>query len=175
MPEGQMPWGIYDLFGTREGEMIFLGITSDQQWERFCEIFGLKDLAGDQRLRTNNDRVRERSWLIPRLKEEVSKLSISQIVEKSEKASIPYAPIVRPDQLLEDPQLLEGGGLVETTLPSGKKARLPKLPLRINDYDFALRREPPGVGEHSWEVLEEAGFSRGEIESLLKKGVVSSK
>lgn len=173
MPEGQMPWGIYDLFDSRDGEMIFLGITSDQQWERFCEVFGLKDLAGDQRLRTNNDRVRERAWLIPRLKEEVSRLSTSEIVERSEKASIPYAPILRPDQLLEDPQLLKGGGLVETVLPSGKKARLPKLPLRLDDYDFGLRREPPGVGEHSREVLEEAGFSQEEIESLLGKKVVT--
>ncbi|MGQ9858568.1 MAG: CaiB/BaiF CoA transferase family protein [Thermodesulfobacteriota bacterium] len=174
MPEGQMPWGIYDLFDTQDGEMIFLGVTSDQQWERFCEVFGLQDLACDERLRTNNDRVKERSWLIPRLKEEISRLSISEIVQRSEKASIPYAPIRRPDQLLEDPQLLEGGGLVQTVLPSGKKARLPKLPLRMDDYDFGLRREPPRVGEHTREILQEAGFSNEEIERLLEKKVVSS-
>lgn len=173
MPEGQMPWGIYDLFNTRDGEMIFVGVTSDQQWERFCEVFGLPDLAADQRLRTNNDRVRERSWLIPRLQQALRELTSAEIVERSERASIPYAPIVRPDQLLEDPQLLQGGGLVETVLPSGKSTRLPKLPLRMGDYDFGLRREPPAVGEHTVEVLQEAGFSGDEIETLIQKGVVA--
>jgi len=94
-------------------------------------------------------------------------------MRRSEKASIPYAPIGRPDQLLDDPHLVQGGGLVETTLPTGKKARLPKLPLRMDDHDFGLRREPPGVGEHTVEVLEELGFTAEEIDDLLSKGVVA--
>ena len=173
MPEGEMPWGIYDLFDTRDGEMVFVGVTSDQQWQRFCEVFGLKDLLEDPRLSTNNDRVRERPWLIPRLKETLGSLTKEEIMRRSEKASIPYAPIGRPDQLLDDPHLIQGGGLVETTLPTGKKARLPKLPLRMDDHDFGLRREPPGIGEHTVEVLEELGFTAEEIDDLLSKGVVA--
>lgn len=172
MPEGEMPWGIYDLFDTKDGEMIFIGVTSDQQWQRFCEAFGLGDLLNDPRLKTNNDRVRERQWMIPRIREVMGRFTKSEIMKRTEAASIPYAPIVRPDQLLEDPQLIQGGGVVETVLPSGKRARLPKIPLRMDDHDFGLRMEPPQVGQHSREVLREVGFSYEEIEGFIQKGVV---
>ena len=44
MPEGEMPWGVYDLFNTKEGDMIFIGMTSDFHWQRFCKVFDLEDL-----------------------------------------------------------------------------------------------------------------------------------
>jgi crotonobetainyl-CoA:carnitine CoA-transferase CaiB-like acyl-CoA transferase len=99
---------------------------------------------------------------------------MAKIVELSDGASVPYAPIARPDQLFDDPQLNEGGALAETTLPSGARTKLPKLPLRMGELDFGLRRDPPGVGEHSREVLEASGFSPEEIERFVAEGIVAS-
>ena len=172
MPEGVNPWAIYDLFDTEDGEMIFIGITSDQHWQRFCTTFGQDKLLADKRLEKNNDRVLARDWLIPELKKVFARHPIAKILELSEKAAIPFAPIVRPDELFEDPQLNESGSLVETTLPDGSKTKLPKFPMRLDGYDFGLRNDPPEVGEGATEVLKSIGLEDREIKELIAQGVV---
>jgi len=172
MPDGTNPWAIYDLFKTHDGEIVFIGITSDQQWKRFCEIFGLDSLFADERLNSNNDRVRHRDWLIPEIKKAMADLPKDRIIESCEKAAVPFAPIVRPDELFDDPQLNQGGSLAETTLPNGKKTKLPKLPMRLGDYDFALRNNPPGVGMGTPDTLKSIGLSDQEIKELIDQGII---
>ena len=175
MPEGTAPWSVYDLFTTGGGEQIFVGMTSDFHWQRFCEVFELDDLAADESLATNNERVALRDRFMPRLEALFKSLPTEELVRKCEQAKIPFAPVVRPDQLFDDAQLNQGGGLVEETLPNGEKVRLPKVPLRMGDYDFGLRFDPPEVGQGSEGIMLSAGFSRAEVEDLLKRGILSVK
>src|SRR5712671_232749 len=62
-------WSIYDIFETADADRLFVGVVTDTQWEIFCREFGLAELAADARLRSNGERVKERSWLLPRLAE----------------------------------------------------------------------------------------------------------
>src|SRR5437899_430706 len=75
MPARRGAWAIYEVFPTSDGE-LFIGVTSDQQWSRFVEEFGLQALAADPRLATNLLRSQERSWLIPILKEEIGRAHV---------------------------------------------------------------------------------------------------
>src|SRR5215218_3840471 len=65
MPGRISAWAVYDVFTVKDGEQVFLAAVSDSQWKIFCEAFGYADLLDDLRLKTNNDRVRARDWLIP--------------------------------------------------------------------------------------------------------------
>jgi crotonobetainyl-CoA:carnitine CoA-transferase CaiB-like acyl-CoA transferase len=56
-------------------------------------------------------------------------------------------------------------------MQDGKTGDLPKLPFRSSGYDFSVRRPPPGLGEHSREVMTEAGLSDAEIEALISAHV----
>ena len=177
MPEvGQsrrMGWGVYHLFTTSDDEQVFIGVTSDGQWRRFCQEFELADLLADERLATNAQRVHERGWLLPRLRQEATKYSGDDLQAKLERSGVPYAPVRRPDQLAEDPHLKATGQLMEVPLAEGKLAKLPKLPFRSTEYDFELRRPAPKLGEHSREVLEEMGCSPEEIRQLIAEGAVA--
>jgi crotonobetainyl-CoA:carnitine CoA-transferase CaiB-like acyl-CoA transferase len=175
MPESEMPWGVYDLFRTEQGDMIFIGMTSDFHWQRFCKVFDLEDLFADERLKTNTARCTERKWLIPKLAEMFVQMPTDEVLKKCDEAVIPFAPVRRPDELFDDPHLNESGGLVETVLPSGKKAKLPKIPLQMGAYDFDLRNEPPKPGEGTHEVLESIGLGKGEIDELIQQGIVHIK
>ena len=73
MPARRGAWAIYEVFAAADGE-LFIGVTSDQQWTRFVEEFGLQEVAADPRLATNVMRSEERAWLIPTLKEVLGKL-----------------------------------------------------------------------------------------------------
>src|SRR5262249_32288283 len=69
MPERVSSWAIYEIFTTADGQQVFIGITSDGQWRRFCEFFKQDELARDPRLATNNQRIEARPWLLPRIAE----------------------------------------------------------------------------------------------------------
>jgi crotonobetainyl-CoA:carnitine CoA-transferase CaiB-like acyl-CoA transferase len=173
MPERLSAWAIYDRFETQEGEMAFIGITSDRHWKRFCETFQVAALAADERLTTNNDRISQRGWLIPELQKIFKTLPRKKLFQLCEKAEIPFAPIAKPEDLFNDPHLKHGGGLVETTLPGGMKAKLPRIPLRVGSYDFGLRNNPPELGEGSQELLQEIGFTREEINELRREKILN--
>lgn len=173
MPERVSAWSVYQLFNTKEGEKIFIGATSDQQWQRFCRTFGFKDLLEDDRLATNNQRIEQRDWLISELKRRISAFSKSELLDMAEKANIPFSPVAKPEELFEDPQLNEGGSLMETVLPGGIKTKLPRIPVRVGSYDFNLRNNPPEVGEGSQEVLKSIGLTKKEIDELDKSGVIA--
>jgi crotonobetainyl-CoA:carnitine CoA-transferase CaiB-like acyl-CoA transferase len=172
MPNRISAWSIYDLFESKEGESIFIGATSDQQWKRFCQVFGFTDLLNDDRLAGNNQRIDNREWLMPELRKRIALYSKERIVQMAETAGIPFAPVAKPDDLFEDPQLNQGGSLVHTTLAGGIHTKLPKIPLRIGSYDFNLKKNPPAVGEGAIEALESIGLSMDAIEELRNSGVI---
>jgi crotonobetainyl-CoA:carnitine CoA-transferase CaiB-like acyl-CoA transferase len=178
MPARKGAWGIYDVFSVKGGEQIFIGITADGQWRRFCDVFGFADLAADERLGTNASRSAEREWLIPELEARIVCLPVAEVLSACEASNVPHAPVGRPDELLNDPHLQVSGGLLETALSAiggGPLIGLPALPVEFGAERsrLGLTRQPPRIGEHSLEVLQEGGFSSAEIAELVSSGVVT--
>ena len=91
---------------------------------------------------------------------------------KLERLKIPYAPLAKPADLFDDPHLNQGNRMVETLFPNGKRAKLPALPLEMGDHSIGLRLQPPRKGEHSREVLKEAGFDAAQIDAWVTSGMV---
>lgn len=172
MPERSRIWAVYDLFPTADGKQVFLGITSEAHWKRFCEVFGYGDLLEAPDFGTDGQRIENRDRLFHELNSRLGAMEERQILLLAEKAVIPFAPISRPSQLFDDPHLNQAGRLVDTRLPGGKKARLPKIPLAMGDHPLGLYRNPPKVGEGGREVLLRSGFSVEEVELLVKEGVL---
>jgi crotonobetainyl-CoA:carnitine CoA-transferase CaiB-like acyl-CoA transferase len=183
MPARRGAWGIYDVFATageagRPGQ-LFIGVTSDRQWGPFCDAFGLAALRADPRLATNELRVQARSWLIPAVQEVLAGVPHAEVAARCERAGISCAPVGRPRDLFDDPHLLAGGGLLRTAISAlgggiGEQVGLPALPLEFGEARErpALSRQPPRLGEHSAEVLAEAGYAAEEIAVLSRSGVV---
>ena len=168
----RMGWGIYQLFTAADGEEIFVGITSNGHWERFCTEFGLADLLADERLNDNRKRVAARGWLPARVAEEMRKYPSAELAARLDGARIPYAPLRRPDQLVDDPHLNASDQWVFTPLPGRPPAKLPKMPVRSTVFEFGLRRPAPGLGEHTREVLEEFGLSKEAIDALASRRII---
>jgi crotonobetainyl-CoA:carnitine CoA-transferase CaiB-like acyl-CoA transferase len=169
-------WSVYDIFETAddgsENARLFVGVVTDTQWEIFCREFGLGDLAADPRLRSNGDRVKERAWLLPRLAEALKKFTKPDLAAKLEAIGLPFAPISKPWDLLEDPHLRESGGLMETRTPDGKTFHAPTLPLALDGKRLPKRNDPPAIGEGARELLAGLGYSTGEIDALAKERVI---
>lgn len=166
------PWAVYNQFETGDGERVFVGITSDKQWLQFCRSFDRADLAADESLATNNDRVAARDRLLWELETMFASMNLADIVSRCEVAAIPFSPIARPEDLFEDPQLNTGNSLVEVQLPDGRQTKLPRLPLAIDGQRPDLRLEAPTLGEHSRMLLKALGYRETDIEALDETGII---
>ena len=140
-----------------------------------------RELHDDPRLRSNNQRVQARDWLLPILRRRFADLGAGELARRFEAVGLPYAPITRPEDLFDDPHLNATGGLAPTTVPaSGSCAgrALPTqtalLPLALDGSRLPLRRDPPGLGQHSRELLRELGYDDAAVDALHAQGVVAS-
>ena len=172
MPERGRAWSIYDLFTTQDDEQVFVGVTSERHWKRMCETFNFTDWSENEQLSTNQGRIDASEWFLPELRNRLSKLSKSQLMELAESAGIPFAPVNQPIDLVNDPQINESESLVEVMTPAGNMAKLPKIPLRMKGSSFGLRCQPPKIGEGSYDLFRQAGFTDENIKTLQQKGVV---
>lgn len=177
MPERISSWGLYDVFSVKDGEQIFLAAVSDAQWRTFCTALGFEDMATDPLLQTNNDRVRARATLMPELRRRLEGLSAAHLAQVFEAHQLPFAPISRPEQLLEDPHLLATGGLADVVLSdgdlAGQTAKTTLLPIRMDGQRLGVRSNPPKSGEHTQVLLQSLGYTQQEIDALLQSNAIA--
>ena len=174
MPAREGAWAIYDTFATADGRQIFVGLTSDGHWRRFCEHFGRAELVQDPAYRSNEDRVHERPALRPIVAAIIAAHKLAELAELFDRIDIPFSPVAKPGDLFDDPQLNAGGRMLDIAFANGVHAKIPRLPIEIGDHDFALRRQAPAIGEHTAEILAGLGLSRAEIEGLMTRGIITA-
>ena len=170
MPGRISAWAVYDVFTVLGGEQVFLAVVSDTQWAIFCDAFGFADLKADLRLVSNNQRVQARDWMMPLLRQRLGHWSAAELSAVFEQNGLPFAPITRPEELLDDPHLGATGGLAPITLPDGRHTRTPLLPLTMQGQRLGIRLQPPRLGEHSRELLASMGYGAADIARLQASG-----
>ncbi len=164
-------WSVYDVFQTADGEQIFLGLTSDAHWRRFCEAFGRADLAGDAALASNNQRIAARDRLMPEIRTLLAGLSRAEVFRRAQQADLPFAPVARPEDLFEDAHLLATGHLAASRV-EGAAVRVPAQPFQLDGRRYSVRRDPPPAGVDGREILTRCGFAAADIAALERAGVV---
>ena len=166
MPSRISAWGVYDVFTVKNGEQIFLSAVSDKQWAVFCDVLGFADLKAHPAYQNNNNRVKERVNLIPELRLRFEKYTAAELTDIFEKNGLPYAPIKRPQDLMDDPHLVQSGSLVPMTLPSGQTTNTVLFPFAMDGQRMGVRLDPPKLGEHSAELLTSLGYSAEQAKKL---------
>ena len=172
MPSRISAWAVYDVFNVKDDEQIFLAVVSDTQWAIFCDAFGLAGLKADPRLASNNDRVLAREWMMPVLRAEMARYSAAELAALFERHGLPFAPITRPHDLLDDPHLKQTGGLAPITLPDGRETSTVLLPFTLGGERPGVRLNPPRLGEHSAELLRELGYDEAAIAAMQSQQIV---
>jgi crotonobetainyl-CoA:carnitine CoA-transferase CaiB-like acyl-CoA transferase len=153
MPSRVSAWSVYDVFTLADGQQLFIGAVSDKQWLTLCKVLERPDLAADPTLQTNEQRVDVRPKLLQRLGDILKHHRIDELSAKLNAAGLPYAPIVQPEQLLDDPHLKASGGLVPMQTDDGSTTNVVLLPLLIGNRRPGVRQPLAGAGEHTEEVL----------------------
>ncbi len=156
----------YDLFPTRGGK-LFVAVGNDRQFARLCEVIGKPALAADPRFLRNSDRVLNRDVLRAELSEQLAGLDSQELFRQLMAVGVPCAPMLSVEQALA----MEHTATRQMSAAIGQY-RVTGIPIKLERTPGALRLPPPGVGEHSQEILRRFGFNDAEIGAALEAGAV---
>jgi len=161
-------------YRTKDGFFALLPYT-DGHWQEFCAKVGRPELAADERFLTLQSRLEHVEEYYALLGEIAATRTNAEWSALLADTNIPHGPVNTLEDLLEDEQLAATGFWKEVAHPTEGRLRMPDIPQRFSRTPAEVRRLQPRLGEHSAEILEEAGYSQGEIHELVEAGVTVSK
>jgi formyl-CoA transferase len=155
----------YQALRTRDGHLTVAGNTQ-RQWERLCAVIGREELAADPRFSTNDDRMANRPQLAAELEAALASDGTDAWVERLEAAGIAAGPIHDYAEVFADPHTRAREMEVAMEHPEEGTVRGLGIPVKLSGTPGTVRRAAPLLGEHTAEVLREAGLSDAELEAL---------
>ena len=156
-------------FKTKDGYLAILPYT-DQNWRDFFIIAGRQDLLDDPRFKTLGTRLRHIEILYEELGKIATTRTNAEWLAELDRRNIPAMVVNSLESLLRDPHLEATGFWQIVEHPTEGTMRLPGIPAAYSKTPAAIRRLPPRLGEHSVEILREAGLSPAEVDALLASG-----
>ena len=156
-------------YRTSDGYVCAL-IYNDKQWRAFFEVIGQPELFSQKAYATQEARSRNYAQAYAFVAGEMKKRSTAQWIEALERADIPVQRMNAIDDIVADPHLAATGYFREVEHPSEGRIRSMAVPSEWSESAPEYRRHAPRLGEHTREVLREAGLSDLDISNLLDSG-----
>ena len=148
-------------------------IVEDRQFQALCRVLEREDLLEDPRCANLLTRIAHAKELLSLLAEEVEKWPTAELIERARKFGAPLSNANSIKDFLEDPQVAVNRTVFETEHPTAGTLRLLRHPVRFQTTPASVRHPAPGLGEHTDEILEKAGYSPPEIDRLRESGAIA--
>ncbi len=159
----------YQAFRAADG-WLNIGGANQANWERMCRVLGASDWLEDRRFASNADRMKHLDALVPLMNARIKNRKVDELIKALEAEGVPCGRINSIADVAADPQALAREMVVELDHPRAGRTRALGLPVKLSRTPGKVSRPAPVLGQHTREVLEEFGFSRAEIHSLVESG-----
>ncbi len=153
-------------------DWIFVAAWVDRLWEPLCVAIGRPELGQDPRFVTGADRLAHRKELGAVLDSAFATRTVAEWMEALERADVLCAPVNDYPALVRDPQVLATEMIVEQEHPRAGRFKTIGTPVAFDKTPGRIRRPAPALGEHTQEVLVQAGFTRQEIDALAAERII---
>jgi crotonobetainyl-CoA:carnitine CoA-transferase CaiB-like acyl-CoA transferase len=161
------------IYETKDGYMT-VAVMSNKEWEGLARALGHPEWLADPRFATpaaRDQHVNERLEMTQAVLRERTTAEWMAVLEAND---VPCAPALTRSEMLRHPQIVESGTLIETDHHTAGRLRQARPPARFEGTPATIRRGAPVLGEHTDEVLREAGLTPGEIAELRAAGVAGA-
>ena len=162
----------YDTFATADG-FVNIAVGNDSLWQRFCQAFDLNEEAADPLLKTNAGRITNKERTYEIVTGALARYPTEEVVRRLDEQSVPCGAILSIDDVFADPQAEEYGLRRTVHHPTSGDIDLSGFPYDFPSHPLGIRLPPPTLGQHTREILGEAGYSPEEIEAMLERGDVA--
>lgn len=159
----------YQAFETADG-WISVGAANQANWERLTGILGRPELMADTRFLHNDHRMEHREALEAELTRTFRTRTAADWLERLEEGGVPAGPILDVAQMHRDPQALARGMVLRLPHPVAGEAGALGPPVKFSGTPGGVRGPAPLLGQHTREVLAEAGYGDAEIDGMLARG-----
>ena len=161
----------YQAYRTSDG-YVTIGAANDRLWIRLVtEALDRPEWLEDPRFSTLPDRMSNIDELEREIEAITTTRTTQEWIETLDKAGVPCGPVLTYDETLNDPHVLERDMIVDLEHPIIGPMRTIGPPTKFSDFDFSVRGPAPWLGQHTSEVLREAGVEDEEIDRLFTEGV----
>ena len=161
----------YETLEASDGEFV-VAVGNDDQFRRFCQVLGIPEAGTDARFATNRARVANYSELRGILSNELANRTRGEWVGLLKAAGVPCGSVRAVAETLEDPQLAARDMIKELEHATVGTIRVLGVPIKLSETPGAVRTAPPMLGQHTDSILEELGFSAGEVETLRNERTI---
>jgi crotonobetainyl-CoA:carnitine CoA-transferase CaiB-like acyl-CoA transferase len=155
----------YQALRTKDGH-ITVGGNNERLWQKLCEAVGRPDLVEDPRFQTNDERMAHRPELVAELESALAARGTDAWVAALSEAGVPCGPIHDYGQVFEDEHTQARAVEVRLEHPVEGEIRALGIPVKLSDTPGSIRHAAPLLGQHTAEVLAEAGFTAEQVEAL---------
>jgi formyl-CoA transferase len=146
---------------------------TDGHWRDFARLAGHPEWAEDSRLATLNARGRNFELSYTLMAEAMLERTSEEWIEAMDRLSIPAAPANPMEDVFKDPHLSAVGMFMQVEHPTEGRVTQLKPPVDYSATPSTIRRQAPRLGEHSAEILREAGMTESEIANMKSCGATS--
>ncbi len=155
-------------YATKDGHVCTL-IYTDGQWRKFFKAIGRDELMKDPRFNTHGNRAEHIDKVYEFVADTLKTKTTAEWLKLLEEADIPVMPLHTMHSLIDDPHMKDVGFFQFIEHPTEGRLRSTQVPGSYSEHEVAVRRHAPSLGEHTEEVLREAGFSKEEIARIIPK------
>ena len=161
----------YQAFQTKDG-WINLGSANQGLWDKLTVLLGAPELSADDRFSTGNARITNLAALVDALTPHFAKHTTAEWQKILDDAGIPAGPVYNIAEMSEDPQTAARNMIEDVGSSTGASLRVIGHPVKYSEQPTSIHRRAPNLGEHTAEVLAEAGYDRAEITALAEAGSI---
>ena len=160
-------------YAVQDGKCLIRSIVQDQEFVRLCKVLDLEHLPNDPQFVNHAKRAANSGMLGPIVSAAFSIKSRDEWLKRLEEVDIPCAPSLTPAEVFDHPQIVENELIVEVDDPRVGKVKMMGIPLKLADAPGSIRRLAPDLGQHTDEILLEAGYDKARINQLRQRNIIA--
>jgi crotonobetainyl-CoA:carnitine CoA-transferase CaiB-like acyl-CoA transferase len=163
------PYGSYDTATTQ----VFIGISNDRLFEKFCHAIDRLDWMTDARFQRNAERLKNRTILEQMINQIMKQASADTWLTRFNELGVPASQVKRISDVMVDPQVEALQQFISIPLDGFGEVNVPKLPMTIGNQDFSDLHAPPRLGQDTYEILKQLGYTDLQIAQFIEAKVIS--
>ena len=168
-----VPLAVLRTFETSDGFVVGMALQ-DNHFQNFCNALECTELLEREGMRNVGERISDFGPWLDAIGEVMKRFTTEDLLSKLDASGVPFGPVKTVREFAEDPQAKHNRTIFDVEHPEAGTLRYVRYPGHLSETPAAIYRHPPRLGEHTKEVLHEAGYSPAEIERFVQENIVGT-